>query len=95
MMSHAKPLIALAVVCLCALTPGPSAALPAAAQPQSASLDVSSPPASDTWVGALAAIGCGLSIKVTILTGGTVVATIAAAVSTCALMILDGLLDPR
>jgi len=47
--------------------------------------------ANETWMGALSAAACGWMVRVTIATGGTVVATIAGAVATCAYMVLDAL----
>ncbi len=43
----------------------------------------------DTWLGALAAIGCGIMVKATIATAGTQVGTIAGAVATCGYAFFD------
>ena len=46
---------------------------------------------SDSWLGALAAVGCGFMVRATIATGGTQVATIAGAVACCGYMLFDAL----
>ena len=40
-------------------------------------------------LGALAAVGCGVMVRATIVTGGTQVGTIAGAVACCGYMLLD------
>jgi hypothetical protein len=50
----------------------------------------------DTALGALAAVGCGLFVRVTIATAGTQVGTIAGAVACCGYMLFDAfVLEPR
>jgi hypothetical protein len=51
------------------------------------------PPASyaDTTLGAWAAIGCGIMVRATLVTGGTQVGTIAGAVACCGYMLFDAL----
>jgi len=48
----------------------------------------------DSWVGVASAIGCGLFIKATIVTGGTSAGTWAGAISSCLLTFLDALFEP-
>lgn len=43
----------------------------------------------DSWLGGLAAIGCGVMVRATIITAGTQVGTIAGAVACCSYMALD------
>jgi outer membrane lipoprotein SlyB len=45
----------------------------------------------ETWLGALAGAACGWMVRATIATGGSVVATIAGALATCAYMFFDAL----
>jgi hypothetical protein len=49
----------------------------------------------DSWLGGLAAIGCGVMVRATIITAGTQVGTIAGAVACCGYMLLDLALDPN
>ena len=50
----------------------------------------------DTAVGALAAIGCGFFVRVTLVTGGTQVGTIVGAVACCGYMLFDAfVVDPH
>ena len=93
-MMRLKHFLPLVLASLCVVAPL-AAAAPAAGDLQAASVSATEHATSETWVGALAGIGCGLSIKATVMTAGTVAATWAAVVSTCALMILDGLLDSK
>ena len=49
----------------------------------------------DTWIGAAAAIGCGIYVRATIVTGGMFVGTWVGAVATCGLMLFDAVfLEP-
>jgi len=43
----------------------------------------------DTALGALASIGCGFFVRVTLVTGGTQVGTIVGAVACCSYMLFD------
>ena len=43
----------------------------------------------DTLLGGLAAVGCGIFVRATIVTAGTQVATIIGAVACCGYMLLD------
>ncbi len=43
----------------------------------------------DSWLGGLAAVGCGVFVRATIITAGTQVSTIAGAVACCAYMMID------
>ena len=45
----------------------------------------------ESWMGALAAVGCGVMIKATVMTGGTAVGTIAGAIACCGFVLLDTL----
>jgi hypothetical protein len=45
----------------------------------------------DTALGALASIGCGFFVRVTLVTGGTQVGTIVGAVACCSYMLFDAL----
>ena len=45
--------------------------------------------APDTALGALAAIGCGLMVRATLVTAGTQVGTIAGAIACCGYMLFD------
>ncbi len=49
------------------------------------------PDPSETKIGALASIGCGIMIKATIMTAGTQVGTIAGAVACCGYAMFDAL----
>ncbi len=77
-----------------------------AVTPALAAAQVAGPPASDdatqttlgpgqvgddTWLGALAAIGCGFMVKATIATAGTQVGTIAGAVACCGYALFDAI----
>lgn len=85
------------VVLLCALALVP---LPAPAQTGDV-VATAAPPievvsATDTWLGGLAAVGCGVMVRATIITAGTQVATIAGAVACCAYAVFDLLVvDPH
>jgi hypothetical protein len=49
-----------------------------------------------TAAGALAAIGCGFFVRVTLVTGGTQVGTIVGAVACCSYMLFDAfVVDPH
>lgn len=51
---------------------------------------------SDSLLGGLAAVGCGVFVRATLVTGGTQVGTIVGAVACCGFMVFDALvLDPR
>jgi hypothetical protein len=68
--------------------------VPFAALAQSGIAEDGPPPASDpvtsdTWLGALAAIGCGFMVRATIATAGTQVGTIAGAVACCGYALFD------
>lgn len=52
------------------------------------------PEQSDSALGGLAAIGCGIFVRATIVTGGTQVGTIVGAVACCGLMLFDALTTP-
>jgi hypothetical protein len=45
--------------------------------------------AGESWLGGLAAIGCGVMVRATIITGGTQVGTIVGAVACCGYMLFD------
>ena len=45
----------------------------------------------DSAIGALAAIGCGIFVRATLVTAGTQVGTIVGAVACCGYMLFDGL----
>ena len=48
------------------------------------------------WLGGLAAVGCGIFVRATIVTAGTQVGTIAGAVACCAYAVIDLVfIDPR
>jgi hypothetical protein len=49
----------------------------------------------DTALGALASIGCGFFVRVTIVTGGSQVGTIVGAVACCGYMLFDALVEPH
>jgi hypothetical protein len=63
--------------------PAQDAAVPADAAPVEAAL------APDTWLGGLAAVGCGIFVRASIVTAGTQVGTIAGAVACCAYAVID------
>ncbi len=63
--------------------PAQDAAVPVDAAP------VEAVPAADTWLGGLAAVGCGIFVRASILTAGTQVGTIAGAVACCAYAVID------
>jgi len=90
-MSRPKPLIICALALSCALAPVVSAASPRDAAETTASSGLTQTAATDTWIGALAAVGCGFFARATIATGGTVAATWAGAISSCGLMLIDAL----
>ncbi len=49
----------------------------------------------ETWIGAAAAIGCGIFVRATIITGGAFIGTWVGAVATCGLMVFDAVfLEP-
>ena len=49
----------------------------------------------DTVLGAAAAVGCGIFVRATLVTGGTQVGTIAGAVACCGYMLFDALVVER
>jgi hypothetical protein len=50
----------------------------------------------DSWLGGLAAVGCGIMVRATIVTGGTQVATYVGAVACCGYLLFDLLVvDPH
>ena len=61
----------------------------------SAEADVSEPSdaTEESWMGAIGAIVCGISVRVTMATGGTSVAAISVAVAACTFMVLDALVS--
>jgi hypothetical protein len=84
-----------ALVALLALAP-----VTAPAQTGGAGEEAGIPPSggavtTDSWLGGLAAIGCGVMVRATIITAGTQVGTIAGAVACCGYMLLDLLVDPN
>jgi hypothetical protein len=91
------PLLALMV----ALTLLPPAALAQDGAPASASgghaAAIDRPAVEpDTAMGALAAIGCGIFVRATLVTAGTQVGTIVGAVACCGFMVFAALvLEPR
>ena len=89
-MSLIKPWMALVLIACCTLVPVLS---PAHADGDVASTSAAglADAAGESWVGAAAAIGCGWMTRATIATGGAFVGTIAGALATCALMILDAI----
>ena len=94
-----RVLAAVMVVLVLSAVPGPGAVLHAAPgdpTPNTAgSAGGPSDVGADTWIGALSAIGCGVFVRATIMTGGAVVGTIVGAVATCGLMFFDALvLEP-
>jgi hypothetical protein len=83
------------LVLLCGLALMPMAV---AAQTDDAAATPGTPPldatiTTDSWLGGLAAVGCGVMVRATIVTGGTQVGTIAGAVACCGYMLLDLLID--
>jgi len=88
-MSRFKPWVALALITCCLITPVVSSAN-AGVEPSIPPAQLQSAVGGESWVGGVAAIGCGLFTRATIVTGGAFVGTIAGAVACCALMILDG-----
>jgi hypothetical protein len=52
--------------------------------------------AADSWLGGLAAVGCGVMVRATVITAGTQVGTIIGAVACCGYVMFDLLVvDPR
>jgi len=90
-MLRSKPLIVYALALSCALAPAVSAASVRDATERTAAPGTVQTAATDTWIGALAAVGCGFFARATIATGGTVAATWAGAISSCGLMLIDAL----
>lgn len=78
-------LVLLALLGAQALAPAPVAADEAA--PDAAPVETTSVP--DTWLGGVAAVGCGIFVRASIVTAGTQVGTIAGAVACCAYAIID------
>ena len=68
-----------------ALAPAPVAADDAA--PEAAPAATAALP--DTWLGGLAAVGCGIFVRASIVTAGTQVGIIAGAIACCAYAVVD------
>jgi hypothetical protein len=77
--------VALAMLTAPALAQAPA---PAAEPPPESGVE-SVPGSGDTWLGGLAAIGCGFMVRATIATAGTQVGTVAGAVACCGYMLFD------
>jgi hypothetical protein len=81
------------LLCLLALAPVPLRAQDGAG---TGAAPVESTFAADTWLGGLAAIGCGVMVRATVITAGTQVGTIIGAVACCGYAAFDLLVvDPR
>ena len=72
----------------------PSAGAPAAAAEEDPA-GASEASADEGWMGAAAAILCGVFVRATIATGGSSVGTIAASVAACTFMVLEALVSPE
>ena len=97
-MNRFKKFATLAAALMLLSASGPISALAQPAPTSSSSTAISDGPsggdsAPDSWMGAAAAIGCGLFVRATIATGGALVGTIAGAVACCAFMMFDALTD--
>jgi hypothetical protein len=89
-----KLLHALALVAtISALLPGPShgRSIGPGAAGKTQYESAAAPPQQDSWVGAVAAIGCGLGIRVSRATGNPYV--VVGTVLMCLMMLADGLAD--
>ena len=76
------------LVCVLALVPVPAPAQTGdVAATEAPPLEAAS--TTDSWLGGLAAIGCGVMVRATIITAGTQVGTIAGAVACCAYAVID------
>ena len=90
--NHPLPLLAL-IAGLVLLPPArpAQAVAPGAAEDESSLTSQDRTATPDTALGALAAVGCGFFVRVTIATAGTQVGTIAGAVACCGYMLFDAL----
>ena len=84
------------LILVCSLAASPLAAVAQDSAPASASDAAQAPArtgveAPDTALGALAAIGCGIMVRATLVTAGTQVGTIAGAIACCGYMLFDAL----
>ena len=84
----------LALLGALALAPAPAPAQDAAVAADAAAVEAV--PAPDTWLGGVAAVGCGIFVRASIATAGTQVGIIAGAVACCAYAFVDLVfIDPR
>jgi hypothetical protein len=83
------------LVCVLALVPVPAPAQTGDVVTTEAA-PVEAARTADSWLGGLAAIGCGVMVRATIITAGTQVGTIAGAVACCAYAVIDLVfIDPQ
>jgi hypothetical protein len=81
------------LLCLLALVPVP---LHAQEEAGAGAAPIATASAADSWLGGLAAVGCGVMVRATIITAGTQVGTIVGAVACCGYVVFDLLVvDPR